>query len=280
MGKLKVCIDIGGTKTIVAILNEQLKILNWTEFFTPNNKEAFISLLNEKLDEIPKKPSIINVAIPGRIDENGRVVMSPNSPLLGLDIRALLQKKFKTVTISNDANCFAVYELFKGKLKHCSHGLIIVWGTGIGGSLVINRKIYSGKGFASELGHIAVFDKDGEDIESMVGGAHLKTHYGNSGAELNALAMANNETALLAFEKIGKVFGRLIYSLIYAFDPERIILGGSMVKSWKFMKNAVDEEIKKHSIRGGTKISINTDKFYVIKGCYFLDNYEKTYNKL
>ena len=94
------------------------------------------------------------------------------------------------------------------------------------------------------------------------------------------MAEVGNKRALAAFEEIGKTFGLYLVSLSYMLDPQIVVLGGSFVNSWKFIKDSVNDVIQNETIRGKLKIKVVRGKFYVIKGCYFLDEYEKIYNKL
>ncbi|MCW1294488.1 MAG: hypothetical protein QXP07_01430, partial [Candidatus Parvarchaeum sp.] len=63
-------------------------------------------------------------------------------------------------------------------------------------------------------------------------------------------------------------------------DPEIIIIGGSFANSWKFMKDRVYSIIKGRRIRRKITVKISRGKFYVVKGCYFIDEYENSNNKL
>lgn len=276
----KVCIDIGGTKTIFAVVDKGLNIKKQVYEYTPKTLPEFKKFFENNLKKLKDDSDIVNISIAGRFDEKGSMVFCPNLPLKGFNIKKFASKYFKNVNIENDANCFAVYEIFKGYLRDGGTGMIIVWGTGVGGSLVFNRKIFHGSGFASEVGHIGTMIKDGEDIETLIGGRHLKKRYGHDGLELHNLAEKGNKAAINSFKDIGRKFGRYLSSISYMIDPEIVVLGGSFGNSWKFMKDSVNETIKNRTIRKKLKVRVVKGKFYVIKGCYFLDEYEKLHNKL
>jgi predicted NBD/HSP70 family sugar kinase len=280
MGSNRVCIDIGGTKMLFALLDSGQNILKWRDLNTPKTAAAFRSAVKESVKEFVGSSDTVNVAIPGRTDASGKVLFSPNTPLEGLNIKNEMGKWFKHVNVDNDANCFAVYEICRGPLKKAKAGLVLVWGTGVGGSIVINHRIYRGAVLASEIGHIRLFDRNEGYLESLVGGNAIIDKYRISGLDLHNLALKGDKKARRIFETIGRTFGRYVSSLVYVLDPEIIIIGGSFTKSWKFMARYVREEIAKSTIRKGVALKIVTDKFYVIKGCYFLDDYEKIYNKL
>ena len=280
MSKKKVCVDIGGTKTIFAVLDGSLGTKNSVYIDTPGTLKEFLSVLHKNLEALESESDTANVSIAGRVDEDGKVTFCPNLPINGINLKTVVKKHFKKVYIDNDANCFAVYEIFKGFLKGKKNGIILVWGTGVGGSLVLCEKIYRGAGLASEMGHIKTMIEPGTDTERLIGGRWLKERFGYSGFEMHTLAEAGDVLALSKFKTVGEIFGRYLASLTYLLDPDMVIIGGSFTKSWKFMKDSINRTIKTETIRKRLEIKTTTDEFYVIKGCYFLDEYAKLDNKL
>lgn len=280
MTSYKACVDIGGTKTIFALVDSRLRIKKSHYIPTPQNRLEFIEMFSKELFRLSKFSNILNISIAGRVDKNGRVILSHNLPLLGVNIAEKAEKFFRHVEIDNDANCFAVYNLFKRpeiKKKSC---LIIVWGTGIGGAFIDKGRLFRRGSLATEIGHIKLFDREKQDIESLIGGKYVEAKYGIPGEKLEKLASSGNEKAIEIFRTISKEFGRFIVSMSYIFDPDMIILGGSFVNSWKFMRMGVENTVKKEGIKKTVMIRPVHGKFYVIKGCYFLDEYERAYNKL
>jgi glucokinase len=278
MKEVKVCVDIGGTKTIFAAVDGDLKVVKQVYEESPKTAAEFKKFLDTNFETFKVYSDTVNISIAGRANKNGKIIYSPNLPLRGFQMSKQARKYFKHINIENDANCFAAYEIFKGILREKRCGLIVVWGTGVGGSLVSDGEIYHGAGLASEIGHIKTMRTPKEDIESLIGGEYIKKRYGYSGIDLHRLAEAGDKNAIKAFYDIGEIFGRYLSSLSYVFDPEIVILGGSFSNSWKFMKDAVKATIKKETIRGKLPIKVVRGKFYVIKGCYFLDKYEKLHN--
>ncbi len=280
MHNLKVCVDIGGTKIIFAVLDDKLKIKKSIYIPTPLNLNELLNVLNVNLSALKNEVSVANIGLAGRVDKKGKVILCPNLPLKGINLKKLVKRYFKEVHIDNDANCFALYHMFRGRLKNSKNAMALVWGTGVGGAIITNGILYRGRGLAAELGHMKALTEPEKDIESLVGGKRLKETYGHSGSELYELAKRGDVSAINSFMAIGQIFGRYLASLMNALDPELIVLGGSFVNSWGFIKTAVEKAIKTESLRGNLRISISSGRFYVIKGCYFLDEYEKHNNKL
>jgi glucokinase len=99
----------------------------------------------------------VGVGVPGLADnEAGVVVQTPNMPFRNTPLRALFQAQWDVpVYLGNDANCAALGEYWAGAAKGCSSVVIITLGTGIGGGLVLNGKLFTG--FANsgmEVGHM------------------------------------------------------------------------------------------------------------------------------
>ncbi len=280
MDRDKICIDIGGTKTLFALVGRDLEIKRSFRILTPHELKDFKRELIHGIDCLRSNSTTANVSIAGRVDLKGRVVLSPALPLIGFNLKKELKKKFVSVNIDNDANCFAAHEIVAGNLKNVGSGVIVVWGTGVGGCIVANRRIYRGMGFAAELGHLQLLDRDEGDVETLIAGKNMVKNYGHSGKDLQAMAEKGDAYALDTFKKIGTIFGKYLASLMFALDPEVFVLGGSFVKSWDYMSGAAEAEISRLTVRKKAVIKVIKDDFYVIKGCYFLDDYEKLSSKL
>ncbi len=281
MAKGKLCIDIGGTKIIFAIIDGSGHVIKSKRIDTPKSKSLFLKELSENINNYQEfSNGIINISIAGRVDNAGKVVFSPNLPITGLNFTEFMKRFSMKVTIENDGNCFGLYQLYAGSLKKYKSGLAIVWGTGIGSSIIYSGRIYKGGGFATESGHMVYDYSTGEDIENAIGGKIIKKIYGMDGFNLHRLAEKGDKKALKAFQEIGRKFGLYLSSMMFVLDPEVIIIGGSFANSWKFMKDSIYTVINDRRIRKKIKIKISRGKFYVVRGCYFIDEYENSNNKL
>ncbi len=281
MAKGKLCIDIGGTKIIFAIIDGSGHIIKSKRIDTPKLKSLFLKALSENISNYKAfSNGIINVSMAGRVDNSGKVIFSPNLPIAGFNFIEFMKRFSRKVTIENDGNCFGIYQLYAGGLKKYKSGLIIVWGTGIGSSIIYSGKIYKGGGFATESGHMVYDYSTGKDIESAIGGKSIKQMYGMDGFDLHRLAEKGDKKALKAFQEIGRKFGLYLSSMMFVLDPEVIIIGGSFANSWKFMKDSIYSVINERRIRKRMTIKIVRGKFYVVRGCYFIDEYENSNNKL
>ncbi len=276
----KLCIDIGGTKTIFALINQN-SIIKGKRIDTEQSKNDFLRNIKSGINEyLPLSNGIINISIAGRVNTKGEVIYCPNLPLLKFNFLDFLHNFSDKVNIENDGNCFGLYSLHTGRFKGSESGLAIVWGTGIGSSIIYKNGIYNGGGLAVESGHIIADYKTGRSIESLIGGKAVRKRYNKSGLEMHTLAEKGDEKTLSEFKEIGRMFGYYLLSLSFVADPEIIIIGGSFANSWKFIKNEVYAILKENSIRKHLKIKIAKGKFYVVKGAYFIDEQKSFDNKL
>ena len=276
----KLCIDIGGTKTIFALIDKK-GIVKSKRIDTAITKQAFLEDMKRNIEEyLPLSNGIINISIAGRVNHKGKVIFCPNLPIKGVNFLDFLRKFSNNVNIENDGNCFGLYQLYKGYLRGANSGLIVVWGTGIGNSIIYKNRIYEGGGFATESGHIIVDYKTGKSAEDMIGGKSIIKRYKMNGLEMHNLAEKGNKKAIASFNSIGKMFGYYLSSMCFVIDPETIVIGGSFVNSWKFMEKSVYEILRSNPLRKNVKVKIVKGKFYVIRGCYFIDEHKSFNNKL
>ncbi len=168
-GKYNICLDIGGTKVLGAIFDEEKKIIYRLKKKTKeggdskeNIEELIISVVAEMIEEsgIKKKDiHAISAGAPGVIDSaDGIVLFSPNLPWRDYDIKTPIEKKFDVpFFIGNDVNVGVLGE-YKYGIARGYHNVVGIFpGTGMGGGLILDDKLYTGHKFkGAELGHIVL----------------------------------------------------------------------------------------------------------------------------
>lgn len=162
-----ICLDIGGTKILGAIFDSKKNIVYRLKKKTKadgdseqNVEDTIISVVSEMIKEFGIKNSQIKAiaaGAPGVIDqENGIVLTSPNLPWENYDIRKPIEKKFGApFFIGNDVNVGVLgeYKFGAGRGHKNIVGLFV--GTGMGGGLILDGKLYTGHGFkGAEYGHM------------------------------------------------------------------------------------------------------------------------------
>lgn len=253
-------IDIGGTFLKVAFKeNGEIK----TEKIAVKEiqkKESFL----ENLREVIKKynPSKIGIAIAGLVDKKtGLLTNSPNLKFLeGLNLKEFIEKEFNIeVFVENDANVAAFGEYVYGNGKGSKVLVCLTLGTGLGGGLVIDGKIFSGvSGSAMEIGHITV-EKDGflchcgrrGCLESYVSSYGLERLYcliseeKMSSFEIINLAKQNDEKAIQTFEIFTDYLAIGIMNIAHIFNPDRVLLSGGIIENYLDVLNLTKRKVEK-----------------------------------
>lgn len=162
-------IDLGGTNIAAGIVDENGVLVRKGSVPTGRTRPAneiiydMCMLVKSLMGETGIKESqLLNIGIgsPGTPDrENGVLIYTNNiDSFRNVPIRAEIQKYISVpVYLENDANCAAIAESVAGAAKDANYAIIITIGTGIGGGVIINRKLYTGfNGAAGELGHTVI----------------------------------------------------------------------------------------------------------------------------
>lgn len=245
--KYAVAIDIGGTNTRVALIDEKLNIVSREQFST-DNKEPEITLnkISDIVKAFDKDITGIGMSCPGPLDlMNGKVLTPPNlnGKWHNLEISKVLSEKTgKPVYLDNDANLAGLAEAVIGEGKDCNIVQYLTVSTGLGAGLVINKKIYLGAhGFANEVAN-SIMMQDGPQIGNILPGGIEAISSGtaiterakraglevNHAGEVNDLAMEGNKEASEIMKDAKNYLANFI-ALIYGFaDPDIVILGGSV----------------------------------------------------
>ncbi len=171
--KYSIGVDLGGTNIVCAIVNYQGKIVNRLKVPTlaERGKEATIKRIIETIHENIVQSSVvpddiigIGIGAPGPLDvKRGMINFAPNLPgWIDVPLRKKLENEFNMkVVLENDANAAAWGERCFGAGQGVNNLVCFTLGTGIGGGIIIDGKIYHGNNYgAAELGHMTV-NKDG-----------------------------------------------------------------------------------------------------------------------
>lgn len=193
-----------------------------------------------KLIDIQFNSSVgsIGIGVPGPVSlQSGIVYKMQNFPLWqDVHLKDIVEKQYHVpVYLNNDANCFALGEKYYGKLKPYLNGAGLVIGTGLGAGLILDDRLYSGVSCgAGEFGTIPYNHRTFEDFCS---GKFFMEAYGIKGEIVNQRALDGDTHALKIFSEFGVHLGNVIKVILGAVDPEMIVLGGSVSRSFPFFKN-------------------------------------------
>ena len=163
-------IDIGGTNIKIGLLDEALELTAEASIPFPHTtaadmakkiRAAVVSLLEAQSASLSDVASL-GAVVPGSIDASGETVLDAhNLDFHKVPLRKLLQEQFPgiPVYIANDANGAALAELYKGAFTGCKTGVLLTLGTGLGGGIILNGKMFNGgMNHGVELGHAYLVD--------------------------------------------------------------------------------------------------------------------------
>ena len=244
--KKSIGVDLGGTSVRTAIVDSEGKILKDLKE-SSYAKEGPSVVLPHIADMIDRLGDIsdcegIGIGVPGPVDEERKVMtLSTNLPgFTGYPITAMLEERFRMpVYVGNDANAAGLAEALVGAGKGRKSVYYITQSTGIGGALIINGKVVSGRhGYAGEIGNI-VIDRSRPKINGLNAGAAENeasgTAIGRYGREKfgakNAIevfgqARKGNADALAILDRMSYDFAQLMSSIAHVVDPDIFVIGG------------------------------------------------------
>jgi glucokinase len=213
----------------------------------------------------------VSVAVPGTVNfADGVVVKAPNVPCLdGFRLAAALESELKwPANLENDANAAAIGEMWQGAARGYSHIVCVTLGTGVGGGIILDGKLWRGvDGSAGEIGHLGVDPFAGVPCGCGSRGClevyasataivrmtrEARPRYPDSGlhrsedltSEAVYLAgLKGDELALEVFRRMGVYLGIGLASLINLLNPEMIVIGGGLSNGWELFGQHMHQQV-------------------------------------
>jgi glucokinase len=245
-------LDVGGTKIAAgAMVGGELgeRIVSPTPQTGP---DAVIAALEAAVESV-RTPSLaaVGIGIPSIVEwQTGRVRTSVNITLADVHLREVLEERLGVpVFVDNDANVAALAEASEGARIVVRHLVILTVGTGVGGGIVVNHRVYRGAtGAAAELGHtlIAADLRGGAppsaprpphpgSLELEASGRALgrlaAAHGFADGRAVVLAARAGDETARGVVTTLGQRLGIGVANVITTFEPDVVVLGGGVAEA-------------------------------------------------
>ncbi len=253
-------IDIGGTGIKAGFLpGPGPQVLNFNNYPTPQKSDKLIILLKKIIKDFKQQYPIkkIGVGCPGPLDlKKGIVVKTPHLPLWGWNIQKTIKAISKLpVYLDNDANVFVLAESYWGAGCKYKHVIGLTLGTGLGGGIIINKKIYHGHGNAGEFGYMLIKQGGRRGLLGNKGSAQEYVRIGqlfksnfikkNCNIDIKKLSETYNQKTNLVWKKYGRTLGYITASLSHILDPDIIIFGGQITKAWpRFKKHLYTTYLK------------------------------------
>jgi glucokinase len=190
----------------------------------------------------------LGAGVPSVIDlKTGTVYDVQNIPSwTKVPLKARLEERYKRpVYVNNDANAFAAGEKHFGKIAPYDSAVGLIVGTGLGAGIIANGRLYSGVNCgAGEFGMLPYLDRN---FEAYASGQFFERVHGTTGRALAAAAERGDGPALAAFAEFGRHLGEAVKAICYAVDPEIIVLGGSVSRSFRFFQAALREAFQSYA---------------------------------
>jgi len=286
-------IDLGGTKIITAIISSKVTAKEYQLTLAEEGPQSVIKRVLSMIDHLlslrnldPSQLDSISIAAAGAIDiEKGLVTLSPNLPgWRDIPLRDMVGEKYGVNTfLINDASAAALGEHYFGAGKGINNLVMLTVGTGIGGGIIINGKLYSGpSGSAGEIGHMTI-DVNGPKcscgnigcLERLVSGTAVaeeairrlsqgeKSSLAEFGggkiksitAEKVSLAAQNGDSlALEVISKAATYLGIGLVNLVNIFNPEMIIIGGGLAKVGDLLLEPARRVVRERAFQLSTRL--------------------------
>lgn len=249
---MRIGVDIGGTAVKTGITDDNGKIIQRVVRKTGYGisaeklkREILESCLSLTKNFDKNEIKSIGIGAPGTVDKQKiKLVYAPNLNVCDVLFNEIFNGYFDCpMYIDNDANCAALAELYQGSAKDVDDFIMVTLGTGIGGGIIINKKLYTGfNGIAGEIGH-TIINVDGEQCNcgkkgcfetycSSGGFVRLYTKHGGC-ENITAINIFNaldkgEEIAKEAFYEYIKYLSIGIGNIISFLQPEKIVIGGGL----------------------------------------------------
>ncbi|MBR4941885.1 MAG: ROK family glucokinase [Clostridia bacterium] len=289
-------IDLGGTNIAAGLVNDQCEILASKSVPTcadVRSGEEIVKAMAELALQLCAENNVdtkdiqwVGIGAPGTIDsENGVIAYANNIKFFATPAAKIFRETFDVpVYLGNDANCAALGEAYAGAAKNARHAIMITLGTGLGGGIIIDKKIYAGfNGAGGEIGHTVIV-KDGKPcscgrkgcweayssatglinmtVEAMKKDPEKKSLLwakakegkleGVSGRTAYLAAKEGDELALEVTREYEEHLASGIATVINIFQPEVFCIGGGVShegdRLMEPVKKLVSEQVYTHTI--------------------------------
>jgi glucokinase len=277
-----IAVDLGGTKVAAGLVARDGAIVRRAvEPTDAADEDAVLAQLERMIAGLVDDGfAALGVGVPSTIDQrSGRAVTSVNIPLAGVDLRDRLHELVGVpVAIENDGNAAAVAEHRLGAARGARHVVMLTLGTGVGGGLILDNRLYRGAvGAAGELGHITI-DADGPPCQGACPGrGHLEVLASGLAADgladsaaadrpegdlgraaaagrevdprlLVELASAGPGDARDVLDRVGFHLGVGIADFVNVFNPELVVIGGGFAEAGELLLDRAREVVAERAL--------------------------------
>ncbi|MEX2368239.1 MAG: ROK family protein [Balneolaceae bacterium] len=256
MSNTYIGVDLGGTNVRAGVISgNKITELVSEKIGSGTSGDEVLQLIAGLIRRLPYEHAEgIGFGVPSVVDTTKGIVYDVQN-IPGWDevpLKEIMEKEFsRPVLVNNDANCFALGEYHFGKGRSYDSLIALNIGTGFAGGIVLNGRLYEGRNCgAGEFGTIPYRKSI---LEHYCAGLFFQRNYGVSGGELGRRAASGDPDALEIFKVFGRHVGVAMQIILYSYDPQAIILGGSVSRSWRFFKESLFRELENYEYQNSLK---------------------------
>jgi glucokinase len=271
---LRLGVDLGGTHVKMALVERSGRVKALVQVDTVKDPRVLVARLKESVRPwLGRKLLGTGVGVAGDVDPaQGSVRFSPNLGWHHVPLKDLLRSAGfpRPLFVENDANAAAWGAYHLEMKRRCTHLIVLTLGTGVGGGVVLNGRLYRGiTGSAGELGHVSI-DPDGTPcgcgssgcLETFLGAAYLKDWMRRemerqgrkmpdqwSPQDMHKAARQGDRMALRLWERAGRALGVGLANFINIFNPDTILLCGGIAGASDFLLRYARPEIRQRTFQ-------------------------------
>lgn len=283
-------IDLGGTRiksarfdldsgTLIATAMKPTRdgeIINGEPAFAVGIRE----LVHQHEQEQGGKAAMVGISAPGLADRQGTCIRFMPGKLEGLENLVWADFLERSAACLNDAHAALMGEIWQGAAKDLADVVMLTLGTGVGGAVVSGGRLLHGHiGRAGHLGHVTV-DLDAPpdlantpgSIEQQIGNGYLaqRTHGRfTMTSDLLVAIEAGDVEAKAVWDRSIQALAANVASVINAFDPEIVLLGGGIANAWEHVELGLTRWLDQYEWRpGGHRVPVRQAALGEWAGCY------------
>jgi glucokinase len=234
-------IDIGGTRIKAVAVQRDGEVIARRMVPSADSVEALVATITALVDEMATSATAIGISAPGLASRDNRSIAwmrGRMEAVEGLDWSSHLDRN---VWVLNDGHAAAVGENWVGAARGVAHAILLTLGTGVGGGIIVDGRVLQGAtGRAGHVGHITLDCRGTPDIvgmpgslEDAIGNHNIAARSGGrftSTAALLEAVSAGDEAATQCWQTSVRELAVGVASLINAFDPDVVVLGGGIAE--------------------------------------------------
>lgn len=257
-----ICIDIGGTSIKYGMVREDGSFLTTGEMPTEAMQYGGPGIMEKakKIVEAYKAeyhPEGICVSTAGMVDcEQGKITYA--APLIpdytGTEIKKTLEELYGIpCEVENDVNCAGLAEHFAGAARGSRISVCLTIGTGIGGAILIDGKVFHGfSGSGCEVGYMHLPGGEFQDLgASSILVKKVASYKNTDPEEINGKyvfeqAKQGDEDCIRAIREMCEVLGMGIANICYVVNPEVVVLGGGIMAQKEYLKDLLRDSLDKY----------------------------------